>query len=194
MSNKSHKQPPQHQSRQPGDQERMRPKPVTIRADYQGSGKLEGRRALITGGDSGIGRAVAVHFAREGCDIAIAYLEEDEDARQTLSMVQAEGRQCVLLPGDLSVPGAAAEAVNQAASRLGGLDLLVNNPAQQYPVDEPEKLSEDQVLETFRTNVLTFYMATVAALEHLDEGDAIINTSSVTGSKGHDTLLDYAGT
>ena len=187
-------QPPQHQDAQPGDQTEMHPRPVTIRENYSGSGKLEGKRAFITGGDSGIGRAVAVHFAREGADVAIAYLEEDEDANETRRLVEAEGRRCLLLPGDLSRPGAAAEAVAQAAQRLGGLDILVNNVAEQHPVEDPAQLDEAQVEQTFRTNVMTYYMATVAALEHLGEGGAIVNTSSITGSRGHKTLLDYSGT
>ena len=185
MKEKKTLQPPQHQSSQPGEQTEMHPEPVTIRDGYRGSGKLEGRRAFITGGDSGIGRAVAVHFAREGADIAIAYLEEDEDARETARLVEAEGRRCLLVPGDLSA---------QAAQRLGGLDVLVNNIAEQHPVDDPAELGEQQVRETFNTNVLTYYMATVAALDHLDRGGAIVNTSSITGVRGHKTLLDYAGT
>ena len=187
-------QPAQHQSSQPGEQEEMHPRPVTIRDGYAGSGKLEGRRAFITGGDSGIGRAIAVHFAREGADVAIAYLEEDEDARETARLVEKEGRRCLLMPGDLSAPGAATEAVEQAAKRLGGLDILVNNVAEQHPVDDPAELGEDQVRDTFNNNVLTYYMATVAALDHLDRGGVILNTSSITGVRGHKTLLDYAGT
>ena len=188
------KQPPQHQAKQPGEQTLMHPQPVTIRDDYVGSGKLEGKRAFITGGDSGIGRAVAVHFAREGADVAIAYLEEDEDARETRRLVEAEGRRCFLVPGDLSVPGAARDAVRKAGRHLGGLDILVNNIAEQHPVDEPGELTEDQVRQTFHTNVLTYYMATVAALERLDRDGVVINTSSITASRGHKTLLDYAGT
>jgi NAD(P)-dependent dehydrogenase (short-subunit alcohol dehydrogenase family) len=187
-------QPPQHQGHQPGEQTLMHPEPVSIREDYAGSGKLEGKRAFITGGDSGIGRAIALHFAREGADVAIAYLEEDEDARETRRLVGLEDRRCFLIPGDLSEPGAAGEAVRQAAKRLGGLDILVNNIAEQHPVDEPDDLSEEQVRQTFQTNVLTYYMATVAALEHLGPDGVIINTSSITGSRGHKTLLDYAGT
>lgn len=194
MTDKKNLQPPQHQSKQPGEQTQMHPRPVTIRDRYVGSGKLQGKRALITGGDSGIGRAVAVHFAREGADVAIAYLEEDQDAAETRRLVEAEGRRCFLLPGDLSRPGAAAKTVEQAATQLGGLDILVNNIAEQHPVDEPEDLTEAQVVKTFQTNVTTFYMATVAALDHLDRDGVIINTSSITASRGHKTLLDYAGT
>ena len=172
----------------------MDPPPLTIRDDYRGSGKLEGKRAFITGGDSGIGRAIAVHFAREGADIAIAYLEEDADADHTRWLVEEEGRRCLLLPGDLAQPGAAAEAVQQAAEWLGGLDVLVNNIAEQHPVEAPEDLGESQWEQTFRTNVLTYYMATIAALDHLGEGGIVINTSSITGVRGHKTLLDYAGT
>jgi hypothetical protein len=119
MNAKKNQRPAQHQDGQPGEQTEMRPEPLTIRDSYAGSAKLEGKRALVTGGDSGIGRAIAVHFAREGADVAIAYLEEDEDARETQRLVEAEGRRCLLMPGDLSLPGAAAEAVEQAAQRLG---------------------------------------------------------------------------
>jgi NAD(P)-dependent dehydrogenase (short-subunit alcohol dehydrogenase family) len=194
MNAKKNQRPAQHQDGQPGEQTEMRPEPLTIRDGYAGSAKLEGKRALVTGGDSGIGRAIAVHFAREGADVAIAYLEEDEDARETQRLVEAEGRRCLLMPGDLSLPGAAAEAVEQAAQRLGGLDILVNNIAEQHPVEDPEELTEEQIAKTFNTNVLSYYMTTVAALDHLPEGGVILNTSSITGSRGHKTLLDYAGT
>lgn len=187
-------QPPQQQDRQPGLQEPMQPRPVTIREGYRGSGKLQGRIAYITGGDSGIGRAVAVHFAREGAQIAIAYLEEDEDARRTKQLVEAEGSRCLLIPGDLSKESACRDAVEQVVGTLGGLDILVNNIAEQHPVDEPELLDSDQLEQTFRTNVFSYYYTVDAALPHLGEGACVINTSSVTGSRGHRTLLDYAAT
>lgn len=187
-------QTPAPQEKQPGRQSEMWPRPQTIRPDYPASGRLQGRLAFITGGDSGIGRAVAVHFAREGCDVAIAYLEEDMDASDTRRMVEQEGRRCMLVPGDLGAPGAAEEAVQRAARALGGLDILVNNVARQFPTHDPGDLDEEQVADTFRTNVLTYYASTVAALEHLPKGSCIINTSSITGSRGHRTLLDYAGT
>ena len=186
--------PAQAQERQPGRQDEMRPEPVTIRDGYRGAGRLEGRRAFITGGDSGIGRAVAVHFAREGADVAIAYLEEDDDARETRRLVEAEGRRCVLLAGDLSRDGACANAVRRVVEALGGLDVLVNNIAEQHPVQDPENLPPGQIEQTFRTNVFTYYETLVAALPHLEKGAAVVNTGSVTGARGHETLLDYAGT
>ena len=149
--------PAQEQARQPGRQDEMRPEPVTIRAGYRGSGRLDGRRAFVTGGDSGIGRAVAVHFAREGADVAIAYLEEDDDARETRRLVEAEGRRCELLAGDLSRDGACAQAVARVVEALGGLDVLVNNNAEQHPVQDPAKLQPGQIEQTFRTNVFSYY-------------------------------------
>jgi NAD(P)-dependent dehydrogenase (short-subunit alcohol dehydrogenase family) len=187
-------QPPQHQEHQPGKQSVMDPEPVSIRDDYRGSGKLLGKVAYITGGDSGIGRAVALHFAREGAQIAIAYLEEDADARETKRLVEAEGRRCLLIPGDLSRESACRDAVEQVVGTLGQLDVLVNNVAEQHPVDEPEMLDADQLEQTFRTNVFTYYYTLDAALPHLGERGCVINTSSVTGSRGHKTLLDYAAT
>ncbi len=186
--------PAQKQERQPGRQDEMTPEPLTIRAGYRGSGKLQGKRAFITGGDSGIGRAVAVHFAREGADIAIAYLEEAEDARETRRLVEAEGRRCMLLATDLSDSGACAEAVRDVVAELGGIDVLVNNIAEQHPVSRPELLKPRCIEQTFRTNVFSYYEVLVAALPHLHRGASVINTGSVTGARGHETLLDYAGT
>lgn len=187
-------QPRQSQARQPGRQDKMHPEPVTIRDDYRGSGKLDGRIALVTGGDSGIGRAVAVHFAREGADVAIAYLEENDDARATRTMVEAEGRRCLLLHGDLTHDGQCERAVQEAAESLGGLDILVNNAAEQHPVDTPEELDPAQIERTFRTNVFVYFDMIRGALRYLTEGSSIINTGSVTGTRGHQTLLDYAAT
>jgi NAD(P)-dependent dehydrogenase (short-subunit alcohol dehydrogenase family) len=185
---------PQHQDDQPGRQSAMRPQPLSIRDDYRGSGKLKGNVAYITGGDSGIGRAVAIHFAREGADVAIAYLEETSDALETRRLVEAEGQQCFLVAGDLSDPAHCARAVERVAEQFGRIDVLVNNIAEQHPVDDPAELEHGQVEQTFRTNVFSFYNTVHAALKHLPDGAAIINTSSVTGSRGHKTLLDYAGT
>lgn len=133
--------PPQTQARQPGRQSRMDPEPVTIRDDYAGSGKLDGKVALVTGGDSGIGRAVAVHFAREGADVAIAYLSEDADAEETQRLVEAEDRKCLLLKGDLRKEAHCKRVVERVVKSFGGLDVLVNNHAMQFPVDEPEELT-----------------------------------------------------
>lgn len=186
--------PRQTQDRQPGRQSEMHPEPVTIRDDYRGSGKLDGRIALVTGGDSGIGRAVAVHFAREGADVALAYLEENYDAKATRTMVEAEGRRCLLFQGDLTHDGQCERAVRETTKTLGGLHVLVNNAAEQHPVDAPEELDPAQIERTFRTNVFVYFDMIRAALRYLAEGSSIINTGSVTGTRGHQTLLDYAAT
>lgn len=186
--------PPQTQKRQPGRRGPMRPTPESIRADYAGSGKLQGKVALISGGDSGIGRAVALHYAREGADVAIAYLEEDDDARSTARAVEAEGRRCLLVRGDLGRRDRADAAVARTVAELGGLDILVNNAAEQHEVDDPAELEPAQVERTVRSNLYACFHLVRAALPHLGEGASIINTGSVTGSRGHRTLIDYAAT
>lgn len=182
------------QAEQPGRESEMESSPEFIRDSYRGSERLAGRRAYITGGDSGIGRAVAVHFAREGADVAISYLNENEDALRTQQLVEAEGRQCHLLPVDLRDPEACKAAVRDAVERLGSLDIVVNNAAEQHTVDAPEELEAEQIESTFRTNVFSFYHTAAAALEFLEQGACIINTSSITASRGHESLLDYSGT
>ncbi|HET6631308.1 MAG TPA: SDR family oxidoreductase [Rhodanobacteraceae bacterium] len=186
--------PAQQQPEQPGRQGPMHPQPETIRADYRGSGKLEGKVALVTGGDSGIGRAVAVHFAREGADVAIVYLEENEDATTTRSMIEDEGRRCLLLAGDVGEADFCRAAVARTVKELGKLDILVNNAAEQHVRKHPEAIPDEQVEETFRTNIFSQFHFVKAALEHLGEGAAIINTGSVTGTHGNASLLDYSAT
>ena len=183
-----------NQHEQPGRQDRMDPQPLSIRENYRGSGKLEGRVAIITGGDSGIGRAVALHFTREGAKVAIVFLEEHDDARKTRELVEADGGECLLVQADLREVEAAASAVQQVVDHYGTLDVLVNNIAQQHPVEKPEDLDPKQIEDTFRSNVFSYYYMTLAALPHLGEGAAIVNTSSVTGAQGHKKLLDYAAT
>ena len=189
---KARPNPPQSQRLQPGRQGAMRPEPETIRAGYVGSGRLAGRVALVTGGDSGIGRAIAVHFAHEGADVAIAYLSEDEDARASAAMVEALGRRCLLLRGDLRQPARCASAVRKTVREFGGLHVLVNNHAEQHQSDPPEALTPARVLRTFQTNVFSFFHLIDAALPHLEPGACILNTSSIVATRGHDTLLDYA--
>lgn len=186
--------PPQHQDRQPGRQTRMVPEPESIREDYRGADRLRGKAAIVTGGDSGIGRAVALHFAREGADVAVAYLEEDRDAQETQRLVEKEGRRCLLLRGDLGQPEHCAEVVRQTIEAFGRLDVLVNNAGEQHPVEEPEQLRQAQIERTFRTNIFAYMYLASAALPYLERGASIINTGSVTGVRGHETLIDYAAT
>lgn len=185
--------PPQSQD-YPGSTGEMEPEPHDEMADYAGRDLLAGRRALVTGGDSGIGRAVAVAFAKEGADVAIAYLEEHEDARHTASLVEKAGRRCVTIPGDLATEHGCRSAVGRTVSELGGLEILVNNIAYQQPVGSLEELTPEQWERTFRTNIHSFFWCTRAALQHIPEGGAIVNSSSINGLRGNRTLIDYAAT
>jgi NAD(P)-dependent dehydrogenase (short-subunit alcohol dehydrogenase family) len=195
MSDKPTLFPPQHQDQQPGLEHKMTPEPEYIREGYRGADKLLGKKALITGGDSGIGRAVAVHFAREGADVAITYLpSEQEDAEMVRELVTGAGRQCVLIPGDLKQPAFCEEVVRRAVQELGGLNILVNNAAEQHTADSLEKLTDEHLDGAFELNIKAMFRVTRAALPHLQEGDSIINTSSVNAFAGHETLLDYSST
>lgn len=185
--------PAQH-LRKPGTEAAMQLQPRFEAPDYRGSGKLEGMVALITGGDSGIGRAVAVLFAREGADVAIAYLNEHEDAQETQKHVQREGRRCILLPGDVKDPAYCRDAVKQTVKQMGQLDVLVNNAAFQLHADSIEDISEERFDETLRTNVYGYFHMAKAAVPHLRQGSCIINTGSVTGLEGSAKLLDYSTT
>lgn len=178
----------------PGKQRPMRLQPDTIRAGYRGSGKLAGKVALISGGDSGIGRAVAVHFAREGADVAILYLSEDADAHDTLVMVEAEGRRCLLLRGDARNVARCKSAVARTVKTLGRLDVLVNNLADHVTQQRLEDITPAQLRVTFENNVFPFFHLTRYALEHLKKGGVIINTGSVTSFRGSEHLIDYAAT
>ena len=172
----------------------MTPGPEVIREGYRGSGKLAGKVALITGGDSGIGRSVALHFAREGADVAIAYLSEDNDARDTRDMVKAEGRKCLLLKGNLRKTSFCKKIVTQTVQKLGVLNILVNNAAMQVPEKAVQEISPANLQATFETNIYPFFHAVAEALKHLSKGDAIINTTSVTAYRGSEHLLDYSST
>jgi NAD(P)-dependent dehydrogenase (short-subunit alcohol dehydrogenase family) len=185
-------QPPQHQEHQPGIESEMTPRPRAEDRAYRGSGKLQHKVALITGGDSGIGRAVAIMFAREGADVAIMYLNEHGDAEETQRLVEAEGRRCVMLAGDVGEEPFCQQAVQHTVAALGRLDILVNNAAEQHPQDSIEKITAEQLERTFRTNIFAYFYMTKAALPHLSPGSAIINTTSVTAYKGSPQLLDYS--
>ena len=178
----------------PGQQSKMKPEPDVIRKDYQGSQKLAGRVALITGGDSGIGRSVAVHFAREGADVAVSYLSEVKDAKETQKLVEAEGGKCILIKGDISSEPFCKRAIASTIKKLGRLNILVNNAAVQFPKNTLGEISAKQLLQTFQTNIFSFFYLTKAALEHMEAGDTIINTSSVTTYRGSEHLVDYAST
>jgi NAD(P)-dependent dehydrogenase (short-subunit alcohol dehydrogenase family) len=186
-------QPKQHQEK-PGLESELEPRPHYLAPEYRGSGKLEDKVALVTGGDSGIGRAVAVLFAREGADVAIVYLSEDEDAEETKRAVEAEGRRAVLLPGDVTDSSFCEQAVETTVRELGGLDILVNNAAYQEHLPSLEDITDEQLDRTFRTNIYGYFFMARAALPHLKEGSAIINSGSVTGIQGSKELLDYAST
>jgi NAD(P)-dependent dehydrogenase (short-subunit alcohol dehydrogenase family) len=195
MENKPTTLPPQHQNQQPGLEEEMTPRPEYIRAGYQGAGKLKDKVALITGGDSGIGRSVAVHFAREGADVAFTYLpEEEDDAYRTRQLVEAEGRRCLTLPGDLREPEFCQQIVERTVQELGQLNVLVNNAAEQFISTDLTETSDQQWLDTFQVNFFSFVRVTRAALAHLREGDAIINTSSINAYRGNQQLVDYTST
>lgn len=191
-SSKTATLPPQHQSRQPGIEDLMRPHPEEVDHRYRGSGKLHGKAAIITGGDSGIGRAVASFFAKEGADVALVYLTEHEDAKDSQRLVEQEGRQCLLIQGDVGQSSFCQKVIQQVVDRFGRLDILVNNAGEQHPRSSLEDISEEQLKRTFETNFFGQFLLTKAALPHLEEGAAIINTASVTAYKGNKELLDYA--
>ncbi|MFZ5480741.1 MAG: SDR family oxidoreductase [Myxococcota bacterium] len=187
-------QPPQFQSTQPGLQEEMRPAPVTVPAWYRGTGKLDGKVALVTGGDSGIGRSVCVLFAREGADVCCLYLNEHADAMETKRLVEAEGRRCVLVAGDVGDEAFCNRAVTLCVNDLGRLDVVVNNAAEHHEAKDLRDITKEQLERTFRTNIFGYFYVTKAALDHLGPGSAIINTTSVTAYRGSWHLVDYAST
>jgi NAD(P)-dependent dehydrogenase (short-subunit alcohol dehydrogenase family) len=186
--------PAQHQKRQPGLEWKMRPKPRSGASDYAGSGKLRDRVALITGGDSGIGRAVAVLFAKEGADVAIVYFNEHRDARETKRLVESQGRKCLLIAGDIGRERFCQSAVKQARRELGRIDILVNNAAEQHPQESITKITERQLEKTFRTNIFAMFFLTKAVIPQFKKGGVIINTASVTAYQGSPELLDYSAT
>ena len=191
---KSPQRPPQTQDEQPGHQTEMRPQPESIREGYRGAERLKGKVAIVTGGDSGIGRAVALHFAREGATVAFGYLNEEEDAAETERLIRAEGGECLALSGDVGDPEWCRGFVRLVMETYDRLDILVNNAAEQHTVDSPEELSAEQIERTFRTNVFAYLFMASEAIPHLGKSGCIINTGSVTGVRGHAKLIDYAST
>jgi NAD(P)-dependent dehydrogenase (short-subunit alcohol dehydrogenase family) len=189
------KQPPQHQDHQPGSEAEMTPRPRSFMEDWQPSGALSGKTALVTGGDSGIGRAVAIGFAKEGADVVLLHREEHDDAAETLRHIQAAGRRGHAIAGDIGNAAFCARAAQEALEFLGGrLDILVNNAAEQHPCDDLAEIPPEQVERTFRTNILGMFWLTRAVLPHMPQGSAIINSTSVTAYKGSPQLVDYAST
>jgi NAD(P)-dependent dehydrogenase (short-subunit alcohol dehydrogenase family) len=172
----------------------MQPRPEFIKKDYKPAGKLEGKVALVTGGDSGIGRAVSIHFAKEGADVAIVYLDEEEDAQETKRLVEATGRRCLLLPGDVKVEVFCKDAIRQTVDKFGKLNILVNNAGMQVPQKELKAISSEQLTMTFGTNIFPYFYFAQAALDYLHEGDSIINTTSVTAYRSSPGLIDYSAT
>jgi NAD(P)-dependent dehydrogenase (short-subunit alcohol dehydrogenase family) len=188
-------QPPQKQDRQPGIEAEMTPQPKDRMEDWKPANKLQGKRAVVTGGDSGIGRAVAIGFAKEGADVVILYKDEHQDAEETKRHVEAAGRKCLAIAGDVGDPGFCAGAVEQAAQFLGGgIDILVNNAAEQHTCEDFAEIPEAQVERTFRTNIFGYFWMAKNAVKRMPEGGAIINTTSVTAYQGSPQLIDYAST
>lgn len=185
---------PEQKQNLPGNEHLMNPEPEIIKENYTGSGKLLGKVAFITGGDSGIGRSAAVHFAREGADVAIVYLKEDKDAQITKELIEKEGQQCLLISGDLKDEKFCQNAVKNCIKTFKKINIIVNNAAVQFPENELENITTAQLHETFETNIYPYFYVTKAALPHLKEGDSIINTSSVTAYRGSEHLLDYSST
>ncbi|NYZ12015.1 SDR family oxidoreductase [Azospirillum sp. RWY-5-1] len=194
MAQQEGRQPAQHQDTQPGREGAMTPRPQATRPEYRGSGKLRDKVCLITGGDSGIGRATAVLFAREGGRIGFVYLEEDDDAEETKRLVEAEGQPCIAIRGDITGRDTCRQAVERIVGEHGRIDVLVNNAAEQHPQQSFEDITPEQLERTFRTNIFGYFHMAQAALPHMKEGAVIVNTTSVTAYKGNAMLIDYAST
>lgn len=193
-SKRPSKIPPQKQRRPPGRRAPMTPEPADSMKNYKPSNRLAGKKAIITGGDSGIGRAVAIAFAKEGADVAIVYLEEDKDANDTKRLVEQTGKKCITFRGDVGSSDFCKEVVKQTVQQLGGLSIVVNNAAEQHSVKSIEEITDEQLHRTFHTNIFSYFYIARATMPHLKQGSVIINTTSVTAYEGHPTLIDYAST
>ncbi|MZQ86341.1 glucose 1-dehydrogenase [Paenibacillus sp. 5J-6] len=186
--------PPQHQNQQPGIESQMNPQPEFDNKAYKAAGKLKDKVALITGGDSGIGRAIALAYAKEGADVVLVYLNEHGDAEEAKRHIENAGPQCLQVAGDIGDESFCQQLIQQAVQKFGKLDILVNNAAEQHPQESIEDITSEQLERTFRTNIFSFFYLTKAAIPHLKAGSAIINTASVTAYHGHEKLLDYSAT
>jgi len=182
------------QEHQPGVEAEMNPRPEYIKSNYKAAGKLQGKVALVTGGDSGIGRAVSVHYAYEGANVAIVYLEESEDATETKALIEEAGGKCLLIKGDVKDRNFCKKAVEQTVGEFGKLNILVNNAGVQFPQKEFLDITEEQLETTFKTNIFAYFHFVNAALDYLHEGDTIINTTSVTAYRSSPNLIDYSST
>lgn len=187
-------QPKQEQEKQPGVEGQLDPQPLQADEDYQSGNKLVGKVALITGGDSGIGRSVAIGYAKEGADVAISYLEEHEDAEYTKKQIEEQGRRAILIPGDVGEESVCKDAVERTVNELGQLDILVNNAAEQHPTDDLLDITAEQWESTFKTNIHSIFYMTKAAIPHLKKGSSIINTASINPYTGNAQLVDYTAT
>lgn len=186
--------PAQEQDHQPGKEHLMQPLPESFMENYLPAGKLKDKVVLVTGGDSGIGRAVVIGCAKEGADVAIIYLDEDRDAVTTKDHVERAGRRCLMIKGDIGQKSFCTEAVEQTVRQLGGLNVLINNAAEQHEQTHLENISEDQLRRTFDTNIFSMFFLSQAALPHMKKGDSIINTTSIVAYRGHESLIDYGST
>lgn len=186
--------PPQHQNKQPGVETEMNPQPISLDPNYQACGKLRGKIALITGGDSGIGRAVACAYALEGADVAIVYLNEHQDAEKTKKLIEKTGQKCLSISGDVGEEDFCQKAVAQVIKEFGTLDILVNNAAEQHAQEDFQKITSKQMERTFRTNFFSYFYFCQAAVPYLKSGSVIINTASITAYMGDEKLIDYAAT
>jgi NAD(P)-dependent dehydrogenase (short-subunit alcohol dehydrogenase family) len=191
---KGAKQPKQHQNKRPGHETKMTPRPEAETPHHIGTGKLQDKVAIITGGDSGIGRAVAIAFAKEGAKVVVSYLNEHDDAKETKSLVEKERGECLLIAGDIGKETFCQKIVKKTLDEFGRLDIVVNNAAEQHPTEDFCKITAKQLERTFRTNIFSFFFLTRAALPHLKKKSTIINTTSVTAYRGSEHLIDYAST